>query len=67
MDYWIYEESFLHKDKPEENNIVGFIRDGRKTYYSSLVKKEDIIKLLITYRESFLDSLVDRAVEMWNI
>lgn len=56
-----------HLKKLEENNIVGFIKKGRKTYYNLLVDKEEIIKLLITYQESFLDSLVDRVLEMWEV
>ena len=52
--------------KLEENNIVGFIKDGRKTSYNIVIDKEEIIKLLITYQESFLDSIVDRVIEMWG-
>ena len=56
-----------HLKKLEESNIIGFIRAGRKTYYNILINKEEIIKLLITYKESFLDSLVDRVIEMWDM
>lgn len=56
-----------HLKKLEESNIIGFIREGRKTYYNILINKEEIIKLLITYKESFLDSLVDRVIEMWDV
>ena len=56
-----------HLKKLEESNIIGFIRKGRNTYYNILINKEEIINLLITYKESFLDSLVDRVIEMWEI
>ena len=56
-----------HLKKLEESNIIGFIRKGRKTYYNILINKEEIINLLITYQESFFDSLVDRVVEMWEM
>lgn len=56
-----------HLKKLEESNVIGFRREGRKTYYNILVNKDEIIKLLITYQESFLDSLVDRVVEMWDV
>ena len=56
-----------HLKKLEESNIIGFIRKGRKTYYNVLMDKKEIINLLITYQESFLDSMVDRVIEMWNI
>ncbi len=55
-----------HLKKLEESHIVGFVKEGRKTSYNILVGKEEIIKLLITYQESFLDSIVDRVIEMWG-
>ncbi|KAF5420590.1 MAG: hypothetical protein C5S41_13220 [Candidatus Methanomarinus sp.] len=30
------------------------------------MEKEEIIRLLIIYKESFLDTLVDRVIEMWE-
>ena len=56
-----------HLKKLEENEIIGFTKNGRKTNYNILVNKEEIVKLLIIYKESFLDSLVDRVIEMWDI
>ncbi len=56
-----------HLKKLKESNVVGFIRTGRKTYYNILINKEEIINLLITYKESFFDSLVDRVIEMWEV
>ncbi|MEK6926351.1 MAG: winged helix-turn-helix transcriptional regulator [Nanoarchaeota archaeon] len=35
--------------------------------YRLRVDKDDIIKLLISYKESFLDSLVDKTIEMWDV
>ena len=48
-------------------HIIGFIKKGRKTFYNILIDKNEIINLLITYKGSFLDSLVDRVIEMWEI
>ena len=56
-----------HLRKLEESKIIGFVRKGRNTYYNILISKEEIINLLITYQESFLDSLVDRVIEMWDV
>ena len=56
-----------HLKKLEKSNIIGFKRTGRKTYYNILINKEEIIKLLITYKESFLDSLVYRVIEIWDM
>lgn len=56
-----------HLKKLEENNIISSSRKGRKSHYLILADKNEIINLLITYRESFLDSLVDNIVEMWDV
>lgn len=53
--------------KLEESGIISSIKKGRNINYYLLSKKEDIIALLISYQESFLDLLVDRTIEMWNI
>lgn len=46
--------------------IIEFTKKGRKTFYEIVINKEEIINLLITYQESFLDSLVDKVIEMWE-
>lgn len=56
-----------HLKKLEENKIIGFIKKGRKNFYNILIDKEEIIKLLITYKESFLDSMIDGVIEMWDV
>ena len=55
-----------HLRKLIEEKIIGFVKEGRKTFYPLLVDKEEIISLLITYKKSFFDSLVDNMVEMWE-
>jgi predicted transcriptional regulator len=55
-----------HLKKMEENNIIKSVKNGRKTFYTIIIDKEEIINLLITYQDSFLDSLVDRVIEMWG-
>ena len=56
-----------HLKKLEKDKIIGFIKKGRKTFYDTLIGKEEIIKLLITYKESFLDSMIDGVIEMWEL
>lgn len=56
-----------HLRKLEENEIIRPIKKGRKTFYELLIDKKDIVNLLITYQESFFDSMVDNAVEMWEL
>mgnify|MGYP001262977752 CR=1 FL=1 len=56
-----------HIKKLTQANIIESSRVGRKTNFKLIVDKEEIMKLLIAYRESFLDSLVDNVVEMWDV
>ncbi len=56
-----------HLKKLLRNNVITQIKEGRKTIYKLLINEEEIVKLLIYYKESFLDSLVNKTIEMWNI
>lgn len=55
-----------HLRKLEGAGVVGAEKSGRSTLYRIIADKEMIIRLLITYRESFLDSLVEHVIEMWE-
>ncbi|MEW6722233.1 MAG: winged helix-turn-helix transcriptional regulator [Candidatus Micrarchaeota archaeon] len=55
-----------HLRKLEEGGAVRARKDGKKVRYSLSADRKTIMSLLITYRESFLDSLVDRVIEMWE-
>lgn len=50
----------------EESGVVGSRKEGRKTFYRLVINEEEIISLLTTYQQSFLDELVDRVIEMWE-
>jgi predicted transcriptional regulator len=49
-----------------EKNIIVHRKKGRFRFYS-VVDKEKIIKCLVTYKESFFDSLVDGFIEAWEL
>ncbi len=49
----------------EEKNIIVHKKRGRFRFYS-VVDKERIIKCLLTYKSSFMDSLVDRFITAWE-
>lgn len=53
-----------HLKKLIENNIVVCNKKIKGNAYSLGVPKERIISLLITYRESFLDTLVDGLLDI---
>jgi len=55
-----------HLKKLEDSNIIGFVKKGRKTHYNIFVDRNEVMNLLITYQESFFDTVVDNIVEMWE-
>lgn len=55
-----------HLKKLEQQNIVGYLKKGRKTFFNILTDKDELVNLLITYQESFLDSLVDKVIDMFG-
>jgi predicted transcriptional regulator len=55
-----------HLKKLIDSSIVNKEVEGRKSFYS-LNDPELVKKVLIKYKESFLDILVDRFIEMWEI
>ena len=55
-----------HLNKLEEEKIIVSKRIGRSKNYNLLVSNEEVINLLITYKESFFDSLVDNILKTWD-
>jgi len=55
-----------HLKKLIDNGVVVSDKKIKGKAYSLGVPKERIINLLITYQESFLDTLVDGLVELWE-
>lgn len=56
-----------HLKKLQQEGVVKADKQGRKTFYTLLCDKNELINLLITYQESFVDTLVDRVIEMWSL
>lgn len=54
-----------HLEKLVENGVVEKSRRGRKTYFK-IVDKERIANLLVSYRRSFMDEVVNNFVEVWE-
>ena len=52
--------------KLESKKIISSAKKGRKTFYRLIINKEEVRDLLIIYQDSFLDSLVNKVVEMWD-
>jgi predicted transcriptional regulator len=55
----------FHIKKLTEANIVGAEKDGRATNYRVL-DPENTARVILTYKASFLDSVVDRFAEVWG-
>lgn len=56
---------FFHLQKLENANLLVRKRKGKKVYFS-LINPEKAKELIIDYRHSFLDELVDSFVELWT-
>lgn len=54
-----------HLDKLSESQIIEKSRRGRKIFFK-VVDKEKVGKMLVDYKESFLDEIVDNFVEVWE-
>lgn len=54
-----------HIKKLIDASVISKNHDGRRSIYS--VNKPELVKTVLTkYKESFLDKLVDRFIEMWD-
>lgn len=56
-----------HLQRLEEVGILKPVKAGRYTHYTLLIATSEIIALLITYRETFVDGMVDNLLEMWDV
>jgi predicted transcriptional regulator len=54
----------FHLNKLTKCGIIEVDTEENKKVYS-ITNKDQIIRLLITYRSSFLDDTIDRVVDMW--
>jgi predicted transcriptional regulator len=54
-----------HLKKLEQASVISAKKQGRKACLRLLIDQNELIKLLITYQESFFDSMVDNIIEMW--
>ncbi len=55
----------FHLKKMVDAGIVEATSLGRETSYT-IKNSDEVIKLLITYRNTFLDGAVDRFIETWS-
>lgn len=54
----------FHMKKLTEANIVNATKEGRETFYE-VIDQETIARIILTYKASFLDSVVDRFADIW--
>jgi DNA-binding transcriptional ArsR family regulator len=55
----------FHLNKLEENGLINRVIESGDLRYR-IVEKDRVIRLLVVYRSSFLDRLVDRFVTSWE-
>ena len=56
----------LYLSRLVRHQVLQVITKDREVHYRLAISATDIISLLITYKESFFDKLVDQTIEMWN-
>lgn len=49
-----------------DKGIIEIERKGRKSYFTIKIDENELKILLIKYKESFLDTLVNRVITMWD-
>ena len=49
----------------EQSQLIACRRIGGESSYR-LLREEEVVRILVAYRQSFLDRLVDRFVSMWE-
>ncbi|MFQ5910178.1 MAG: winged helix-turn-helix transcriptional regulator [Thermoplasmata archaeon] len=54
----------FHLKKMRNLGILRERREGRRSIYS-ISQEDEVARILITYKSSFLDDLVDRFAEVW--
>jgi predicted transcriptional regulator len=54
-------------DRLVRQRVVTKERMGKEVRFKLIYDREKMVRVLLTYKESFLDGLVDRAVEMWEV
>ena len=55
-----------HMKKLVETNFLSVKTDGRRVFYS-VYNPELVSRILIKYKESYMDKLIDRFVDMWEM
>ena len=55
----------FHMQKLVQSEMIVQKNYGKKTYFS-LKDKDRILELLLTYKKSFLDEVVDNFVDLWE-
>ena len=55
-----------HLKKLLQEKIITQTKHGREVQYTLAVPEDVLITIFITYKKSFLDTLVDRTIAMWE-
>jgi predicted transcriptional regulator len=58
--------TYLHLMKLVKNNVVKSVKRKGRVYYKISIDENEVIRLLISYRDSFFDNMVEKAIEMWE-
>jgi predicted transcriptional regulator len=56
-----------HLKKLLSKKVISSHKKGRETNYNVEINEKEVINVLIVYQESFLDTLVNQVINMWDI
>jgi predicted transcriptional regulator len=56
-----------HLKKLRNKQVISTTKQENLASYRLTIEPRELIQLLITYKESFLDSLVNKTIEMWDM
>ena len=57
----------FHLKKLEDLEVIESFKEGRTKSYSLLLDKNEIVLMLLNFRRSFTDRLIDNITEMWDV
>lgn len=56
----------LYLSRLIKNKVLQTVTKGKEILYKLAIVEDDLVALLITYKASFFDQLVDQTIEMWQ-
>ncbi|MBS3092975.1 hypothetical protein J4456_00145 [Candidatus Pacearchaeota archaeon] len=56
-----------HVKKLERQKIISMEKNGREKTFHLIIDRKSLTHLLLSYKESFFDTLVNNSIDLWDI